>query len=185
VDEDQGPKRGSFGGVLGLGGAHADSSRGERGMSMGGLTKEGGGGIGIHQGLTKEGGGLGINQGLTKEGGGIGINQGLIKEGGGLGNHGLTKEGGGGIGINQGLLKEGGVSGINQGLVKEAGGGTGKIRGKGREGEQMSQEVPRRNGEEKAFGNSHNQGEPIERQDFPRPTGFLAMPSAPPAQVPL
>ena len=118
-EEQQGPKRGGFGGVLGLGGgASGDSSRGERGMNMGGLTKEGGGGIEI-----------------------------------------------------------------NQGLTKEEGRGSGKDR---REGEaQMSQEL-RRNGDEKTFGIHGNQRESVERQDFSRPTGFLAMPSAPPpAQVPL
>ena len=130
MEEEQGPKRGNFGGVLGLGGASGDSSRGERGMNMGGLNKEGGGGIGMHHGLTKEGGGIEINQGATKE------------EGGGVGKE--RREGGG-----------------------EA---------------QMPQEL-RRNGDEKTFGIHGNQRESVERQDFSRPTGFLAMPSAP--SVPL
>lgn len=144
MDEEQGPKRGSFGGVLGLGGASGDSSRGERGMNMGGLTKEGGGGIGI--------------------------------------NHGLNKEGGGGIGMHHGLTKEGGGIEINQGSRKEEGGGLGKDRREEGGEAQMSQEL-RRNGDEKTFGIHGNQRESVERQDFSRPTGFLAMPSAP--SVPL
>ena len=80
------------------------------------------------------------------------------------------------------------------GLTKEGGGGVGGGGGKGGgEAEERGPMSQVRNEEEsrKTFG-SHNQRESIEERlggqgggDFSRPSGFLAMPSATSAQVPL
>ena len=75
------------------------------------------------------------------------------------------------------------------GLSKE-GGGAEKGGGEAEEGGQMCQ-VRNEEGSGKTFGTIHNQRESIEERvgrqggDFSRPSGFLAMPSAPSAQVPL
>lgn len=95
----------------------------------------------------------------------------------------------GGVG---GVLGLGGVSGESRGergtnITKDGGG---RERGESEEGEGGEQMSQVRNEEQnrKAFG--HNQRESIEERvdrqgDFSRPSGFLAMPSAPSAQVPL
>ena len=82
----------------------------------------------------------------------------------------------------------GGASGDSRGakITKEGGGGE-RGEGEEEEGGQMSQ-VRNEEQNRKAFG--HNQRELIEEReggvaDFSRPSGFLAMPSAPSAQVPL